>query len=1091
LITKGIHDFTDETIVAVCFTNHALDDFLLHLLEHGISEQSIVRIGGSDKIDPRLEKIKLFNIADKVAQSAASQKEFAILAASVEEIQQAIAELESEHTNVLYYLRDHQPTWFNRFKVDPSRSKGPDGMELVTKKGEKITIWSLLNAWQRNKKDTGFVEQLLNANGHRDRSIWSWTAKQREEKSDEWFRAIHEDRIGDFAKLVAQLRIEQQKLAALKLMRKKIALEGRRIIGCTTSGAAKHAELLEHVRSGVLVVEEAGEILESHILTAFSSHPKHLIMIGDHEQLRPKGKQHTCICLRCCTAHDAHCFFRSLSVVDTYELTCEHRNGYDLNRSMFERLVKSGFPMVALSKQHRMHDDIAQLVRTMTYPQLVTAAYITDATRPHPMGLQHRITFFNHNHLEDSYAGMKQRDGDATDSKVNSKEAELVVRTAIYLLKQGYKQNQLVILTPYLGQLQVLKEELRKRALQAVISELDQQDLLKAEQKAKLLNPAAAAAAAAQQKLQGSSSSSSSSSPLIKISTVDNFQGEGSFKQQRTRQDVSDAKLILVVCSTSSEADIVLASLVRCNDDNVIGFIGEKERVNVLLSRPRDGIVLFGSKKTLCSQKDAKKQQWLKVFAVPKANGSASSPGIISGLFNMAISPQSTPAVFVSDGLPIVCPRHASEKTLLVTLDDFKKSPVEGGCSRVCGSQIGCGKHACKRTCHLVLSTDHQANACREIVQFNCGRHVTQVRCSAPPKQCSECEREERELQKAQEELHQLQMQVQLEEMTQAASLAHQKLKLEMEYQKELLSLKKQQESAALEVQKQALAKKQAEAILAQKQEHEAYLAQLQKDLAAKQAAMPKNAPVYPFSPEAAAAAASPSNASSSSSKLFTALEAGSPDFLRVQAAFFESLAGMPDYLTMKFVITGVHKINNPKLLKQYETAKAARKQQKGNIAEKTVYHGTRTSNIPVIAQNNLSMSKKGQLDPGWFGAGLYFSPHADYCMMYHTTGKFGPVKIGDRGRLMVFQVMPGRINQLQTLDLGQPKHAQFDSNLSKNGFELVLFDEQFVLPSHIIDFEAKHAPGQKFTGEARMTVAMLAVSYVGAHASSQLCSHL
>jgi len=66
-----------------------------------------------------------------------------------------------------------------------------------------------------------------------------------------------------------------------------------RIIGATTSGATKYRELLTAKAAGVVLVEEAGEVLESHILSSLSGKTdgleatKHLILIGDHKQLRP------------------------------------------------------------------------------------------------------------------------------------------------------------------------------------------------------------------------------------------------------------------------------------------------------------------------------------------------------------------------------------------------------------------------------------------------------------------------------------------------------------------------------------------------------------------------------------------------------------------------------------------------------------------------------------------------------------------------------------------------------------------------------------------------------------------------------------
>ena len=42
------------------------------------------------------------------------------------------------------------------------------------------------------------------------------------------------------------------------------------------------------LQPGVLLVEEAGELLEAHVLTSVHAETQQLIMIGDHKQLRPK-----------------------------------------------------------------------------------------------------------------------------------------------------------------------------------------------------------------------------------------------------------------------------------------------------------------------------------------------------------------------------------------------------------------------------------------------------------------------------------------------------------------------------------------------------------------------------------------------------------------------------------------------------------------------------------------------------------------------------------------------------------------------------------------------------------------------------------
>lgn len=55
----------------------------------------------------------------------------------------------------------------------------------------------------------------------------------------------------------------------------------------TTTSAARVQSTYNTLRSQIVIVEEAAEVLESHIVTSLSPSCKHLILIGDHQQLRP------------------------------------------------------------------------------------------------------------------------------------------------------------------------------------------------------------------------------------------------------------------------------------------------------------------------------------------------------------------------------------------------------------------------------------------------------------------------------------------------------------------------------------------------------------------------------------------------------------------------------------------------------------------------------------------------------------------------------------------------------------------------------------------------------------------------------------
>ena len=51
-------------------------------------------------------------------------------------------------------------------------------------------------------------------------------------------------------------------------------------------------------------------------------------------------------------------------------LQTESGKGYDLDRSLFERLVKGGWPVATLEQQRRMRPSISTLIRNTIYPSL-------------------------------------------------------------------------------------------------------------------------------------------------------------------------------------------------------------------------------------------------------------------------------------------------------------------------------------------------------------------------------------------------------------------------------------------------------------------------------------------------------------------------------------------------------------------------------------------------------------------------------------------------------------------------------------------------------------------------------------------------
>ncbi|CAM4958751.1 unnamed protein product [Rotaria socialis] len=197
------------------------------------------------------------------------------------------------------------------------------------------------------------------------------------------------------------------------------------IVAMTTTCAAKYHDLLERLQSKIVIVEEAAAFFEAHIITALSSKCEHLILIGDHIQLRPSPSVH-----RLATK-------------------------YNMDVSLFERLIKNKFPNVRLNIQHRMRPEISCLMKHF-YDDLEDHISVKE-NLPSIRGVDSNIFFINHSHPETTVA-----DG---SSKRNEYEANYVIALAQYLRKQDYPAEKITILVMYLGQRQFIAKQAKSNNL--------------------------------------------------------------------------------------------------------------------------------------------------------------------------------------------------------------------------------------------------------------------------------------------------------------------------------------------------------------------------------------------------------------------------------------------------------------------------------------------------------------------------------------------------------------------------------------------------------------------------------------------------
>ncbi|XP_073534627.1 NFX1-type zinc finger-containing protein 1-like isoform X8 [Phyllobates terribilis] len=413
-------------------------------------------------------------------------------------------------------------------------------------------------------------------------------------------------------------QIVVNRMAELRNQEDLLILQEADIIGMTTTGAAKFRRLLQNVQPKIVIVEEAAEVLEAHIITTLNSSCQHLILIGDHQQLRPS--------------------------TTVYELA----KNFNLEVSMFERLIRMKIPYVRLDYQHRMRPEIAQLLTPHIYDKLENNASVL--TYENIKGVCHSLFFVDHHHLEEHIKEGK--------SHQNVHEATFVKSLCFYFIQQGYSPSQITILTTYSGQLHCLQKMMPKAQFQGV-----------------------------------------------RVCVVDKYQGE--------------------------ENEIIILSLVRSNLVGNVGFLKIPNRVCVALSRAKKGLFCIGNMELL-----SKVPLWSAINDVLDENG------------------------LIGKELKLQCVNHPDTATYVSKSSDFADVP-EGGCKIPCQFRLNCG-HVCPLLCHpydqqhenvvcrkpCTKSVCENGHKCRKLCGDPCGKceevvpkgiplcgHIQDVPCSMDPEE--------------------------------------------------------------------------------------------------------------------------------------------------------------------------------------------------------------------------------------------------------------------------------------------------------------------------------------------------------------------
>ncbi|OAP63432.1 hypothetical protein AYL99_02659 [Fonsecaea erecta] len=571
-------------ILCVCYTNHALDQLLEDLVRHGIDQ--IVRIGSQSKSE-MLQDCNLRLLANNVELTKTEKRQHWVLKLKLEEderdISRAIKRLSvtGDVAALKSYLEIYQPKTYLALFIG---GRDDDGFERVAHHKT-----SLLTAWRKGGSHQGPTRKLRHLLQEPD--IESLTHTERQRVYHHWLAESKKTAQTELLTALAEYKEHKVQLDQVRADVDLRCLQQAKIIGVTTTGLARTLPLLRKLNSKVLVCEEAGEVLEAHILTALLPSLEHAILIGDHLQLPPH--------------------------IQSYELSRECSSGkrHSLDISLFERLVtpscstQTAVPFSTLETQRRMHPSISELIRNTLYPQLRDSPAVE--TYPPITGLARRLFWLDHAHPEDGATS----ESDSMTSYSNTFEVQMVTSLVSHLVRQGiYHANDLAVLTPYLGQLQKIR-----RALQGLFEiSLTEGDMLELEKEevGKDNNEPSHSAFPTLQK--------TSLSRALKVSTIDNFQGE--------------------------EAKVVIISLVRSNDQNKCGFLRASNRINVLLSRAKHGMYIIGNSRT-----SVHVPMWASVVEMLQSGDN------------------------FGESLQLQCPRHPQATMSVSKPDDFAIFSPEGG----------------------------------------------------------------------------------------------------------------------------------------------------------------------------------------------------------------------------------------------------------------------------------------------------------------------------------------------------------------------------------------------------------------------------
>ena len=142
-------------------------------------------------------------------------------------------------------------------------------------------------------------------------------------------------------------------------------------------------------------VEEAAEMLESHIVAALTKETQHLVLIGKCSHFIVSRSILNCLHLLICKNFSFLGDHQQLRpTTSVYQLAKK----YNMDISLFERMLNNGINCTQMNVQHRMRPIIANLIRPSIYKDLTDHECVKNFSQI--LGIDKNVFFLTHKNAE-------------------------------------------------------------------------------------------------------------------------------------------------------------------------------------------------------------------------------------------------------------------------------------------------------------------------------------------------------------------------------------------------------------------------------------------------------------------------------------------------------------------------------------------------------------------------------------------------------------------------------------------------------------------------------------------------------------------